>query len=152
MLLHLYLCNLNKICIHTHLHKFLCLVCVCVRACVRVRVSFSWSVTIQESIQYKQMLINPTTCFVQSHEKERINEANIGQLQSAVDRMLKESRERLKTYSNEKRLLVEEKVCVWVWCGCACSNYGTVPCRCIIVKGLIRWNKSCPQLKLLRRN
>lgn len=51
-----------------------------------------------------------TNLLPQAQEKERINEANISQLQSAVDRMLKESRERLKTYSNERKQLVEEKV------------------------------------------
>ena len=49
-------------------------------------------------------------CIAQASEKERINESNISQLQSAVDRMLKESRERLKTYSNERKQLVDEKV------------------------------------------
>ncbi len=56
----------------------------------------------------------------QAIEKESINESNISQLQSAVDRMLKESRERLQTYSNERKQLVDEKVqltrvCVY-WC------------------------------------
>ncbi len=46
----------------------------------------------------------------QAIEKESINESNISQLQSAVDRMLKESRERLQTYSNERKQLVDEKV------------------------------------------
>lgn len=52
---------------------------------------------------------------LQTQEKERINEANISQLQSAVDRMLKESRERLKTYSNERKQLVDEKVIFFLY-------------------------------------
>ncbi len=43
-------------------------------------------------------------------EKESVNESNISQLKSAMDRMLKESRERLQTYSTERKQLVDEKV------------------------------------------
>lgn len=51
-------------------------------------------------------------------EKESVNESNISQLQSAVDRMLKESRERLQTYSTERKQLVDEKVHVHNKCWC----------------------------------
>ncbi len=71
----------------------------------------------------------------QAIEKESINESNISQLQSAVDRMLKESRERLQTYSNERKQLVDEKVqltrsCVCIGVGIQLFSY-TCVCVCV---------------------
>ena len=53
-------------------------------------------------------------------EKERINEEHIERLQSTVERMLKESNQRLKTHFAEKKALMEEKVLLLyycIWCG-----------------------------------
>ena len=49
-------------------------------------------------------------CSLQSREKEVVNGEHIERLQSTVERMLKESNQRLKTHFAEKRALMEEKV------------------------------------------
>jgi hypothetical protein len=43
-------------------------------------------------------------------EKERINERNVSQLQSTVDRMLNEAKGRLKAHSAERKQMMEENV------------------------------------------
>ena len=52
-------------------------------------------------------LLSPT---LQSQEKEKMHESNVSQLQLTIDRMLNEARERQKTYSNEKKQLIDDKV------------------------------------------
>ncbi|KAL5517334.1 hypothetical protein EMCRGX_G002865 [Ephydatia muelleri] len=49
---------------------------------------------------------------VKATEKERVNEEHITRLQSTIERMLKESNERMKTHLNERKALSEER------CGC----------------------------------
>ena len=49
-------------------------------------------------------------CLPQAMEREGINERNIGQLQSTVDRMLNEAKERLNTHSTERKQMVQENV------------------------------------------
>jgi len=46
---------------------------------------------------------------IQAQEKERTNEKSMSHLQSTVDRMLNEAKERLRTHSVEKKSLLEEK-------------------------------------------
>ena len=43
-----------------------------------------------------------------------MHESNVSQLQLTVDRMLNEARERQKTYSNEKKQLLDDKVTIVV--------------------------------------
>ena len=52
----------------------------------------------------------------QAKDKERINEEHIERLQSTVERMLKESNQRLKTHFAEKKSLMEEKVINVLYC------------------------------------
>ena len=47
---------------------------------------------------------------MQAQEKERINEKNVSHLQSTVDRMLNEAKERLRTHSAERKTLMDEKM------------------------------------------
>eukprot|EP00731_Ephydatia_muelleri_P038832 Em0932g4a len=47
---------------------------------------------------------------IHATEKERVNEEHITRLQSTIERMLKESNERMKTHLNERKALSEEKV------------------------------------------
>lgn len=51
-----------------------------------------------------------TTMLPQARERERVNEHNVSQLQSTVDRMLNEAKQRLKTHSSERKQLVDAKV------------------------------------------
>ena len=51
--------------------------------------------------------------FLQSQEKEKMLESNMSQLQLTVDWMLNEARERQKTYSSEKKQLIDDKVLYW---------------------------------------
>ena len=50
-----------------------------------------------------------TSLHPQVQEKERINENNVTHLQSTVDRMLNEAKERLRNHSAERKQLVDEK-------------------------------------------
>lgn len=49
-------------------------------------------------------------CLPQAQEKEKVNEGHIARLQSTIERMLKESNERMKTHSAERKALASEKV------------------------------------------
>lgn len=48
--------------------------------------------------------------YLQSQGKERVNEEHIERLQMTVERMLKESNQRLKAHVVEKKVLLNEKV------------------------------------------
>ena len=60
---------------------------------------------------YNSVTSPPPT--LQSQEKEKMHESNVSQLQLTVDWMLNEARERQKTYSNEKKQLIDDKVYTW---------------------------------------
>lgn len=48
--------------------------------------------------------------YTQAQERERINESNVSQLQSTVDRMLNEAKDRQETHSSERKRLMDAKV------------------------------------------
>ena len=50
------------------------------------------------------------THVTQAQEKEKVNEGHIGRQQSTIDRMLKESNDRLKTNLSERKQLLDERV------------------------------------------
>ena len=49
---------------------------------------------------------------MQAQEKESVNEGHIGRLQLTIERMLKESNERMKTHYSERKTLSDERVCI----------------------------------------
>ncbi len=88
-------------CIHVH--------CVCASACVRVWVF----------IQPPPSISHPSPLsHLQAHDKESVNEDHIKRLQSTIERMLKESNDRMKTHIADRKTLSDERVgnCTCVLC------------------------------------
>lgn len=48
--------------------------------------------------------------YLQAQEKETVNEGHIHRLQSTIERMLKESNDRMKTHNAERKTLTDERV------------------------------------------
>ncbi|KAL5503698.1 hypothetical protein EMCRGX_G010688 [Ephydatia muelleri] len=63
----------------------------------------------EASSTFSTSLLPDSHMQIHATEKERVNEEHITRLQSTIERMLKESNERMKTHLNERKALSEEK-------------------------------------------
>ncbi len=120
----MYVCVCVCVCVYACVcalcvHRSVC-VCACVCVCMRAYVCIVCVCRVwMFSSNPPPPLPRPSPLsHLQAHEKELVNEDHIKRLQSTIERMLKESNDRMKTHIADRKTLSDERVgnCSCVLC------------------------------------